>query len=163
MFGKQAPTSSQKLGVNTSTDRTIGTAPAPSPALAGAEVKTEVNTYIAKPASDGTAAVLYNGDRQYARVTLVLETAGPVVVGTKQQLYPVTSGKGERLDTGVPFTFNIAKGDRIWVATTSINRIKVQIGPVPWLEQITGLLGGIVSQVTGVLGGLVSKITGGRQ
>lgn len=138
-----------KLGSNVSTNPTIGTAKDPSPTVAGAELTTETSTFFARPAVNGQPVVIYNADRLYAQVTFTLETAGPVIVGTKQQLYPVTSGKGIALDTGVPMSFMVAKGNRIWVATTSINRIKVTIQPLPWLEQITGLLGRIFSGLIG--------------
>lgn len=130
----------------TSTNRNVGTVQAPSPTVAGAELATEINTYFAKPVTDGQPQVLYNGDRQYALVTLTLETAGPVVVSTKQNIIPVLSGKGALLETNVPLQFYLAKGNRLWVASTSVNRIKVMIQPIPWLEQLAGLLGGILSK-----------------
>jgi len=135
-----------KLGPNTSTNRTVGSVQGPSPTMAGAELTTEVSTFFARPGADSQPVVIYNGDRQSARVILTLETAGPVIVGTKQQLYPITAGKGERLETNVPFAFSISKGNRLWVATTAISRIKVTIEPIPWAEQIVGLL-------TAILGG----------
>lgn len=123
------------------TNRNVGTVQAPSSTIAGAELTTEVYTYFAKPALEGQLPVLYNGDRQYAQVTLTLETAGPVAVSTKQQILPVLSGKGELLETGLPMVFWLSKGNRLWVAATSINRIKVTVQPFPWLEQFAGLLG----------------------
>jgi len=129
-----------KLGPNVSTDRTVGSVSEPSATVAGAELTTETSTFFARPSVDGQPVVLYNGDRKYAQIVLTLETAGPVVIGNKQQLYPITSGKGQRLETGVPFTFTVAKGSRLWIATTSINRLKVTVEPLPWLEQITGIL-----------------------
>ena len=136
-----------KLGANTSTDRTRGTVQAPSASVAGAELATELYTFFARPTTDGQLAVNYNGDRQYAEVFLTLETAGPVAVSTKQQILPVLSGKGQLLETGVPLRFELAKGNRLWVATTSLNRIKVTVQPLPWLEQLAGLLGLIVQGV----------------
>lgn len=137
-----------KLGPNTSTDRNQGSVQAPSATIAGAELSTEIYTFFAKPTTDGQLAVLYNADRQYAQVILTLETAGPVSVGTKQQLLPVLSGKGQLLQTDVPLSFFIAKGNRMWIATTSINRIKVTIQPIPWLEQLTGMLGLVHGKVS---------------
>jgi hypothetical protein len=136
-----------KLGANTSTDRTRGTVQAPSATVAGAELATEISTFFARPTNDGQLAVLYNGDRQYAQVILTLETAGPVAVSTKQQILPVLSGKGSLLETGVPLSFTLAKGNRLWVATTSLNRIKVTVQPLPWMEQFAGLLGLILQGV----------------
>jgi hypothetical protein len=125
------------------TNRNVASVQAPSPTVAGAELHTEIYTYIAKPPVDGQLPVLYNGDRQYAQVILTLETAGPVAVSTKQQILPVLSAKGQLLETGVPLSFFLAKGNRLWVAATSINRIKVTVQPIPWLEQFAGLLGSI--------------------
>lgn len=132
-----------KLG-STSTDRTMGAVQAPSATIAGAELTTEMYTYIAKPPTDGQLQVLYNADRQYVQVVLTLETAGPVAVATKQQMLPVLSGKGQLLETGVPLSFFLSKGNRLWVAATAINRIKVTVQPIPWLEQFAGLLGLLV-------------------
>jgi len=132
-----------KLGPNASTNRNFGSVQAPSATIAGAELGTDVSTYFARPPIDGQLPILYNGDRQYAQVILTLETAGPVAVGTRQQILPVLSGKGMLLETGVPLSFFLAKTNRLWVATTSINRIKVVVQPIPWLEQFAGLLGQI--------------------
>jgi hypothetical protein len=129
-----------KLGGNVSTDRTQGSVQSPSPTIAGAELTTEIYTFFARPSTDGQLPVIYNGDRQAAVVILTLETAGPVAVSTKQQILPTLSGKGQLLETGVPLAFNLSKGNRIWVATTSLNRIKVTIEPKLWLEQFAGLL-----------------------
>lgn len=137
-----------KLGPNLSTDRNMGSVQAPSATVAGAELATEVYTFFARPATDGQLPILYNGDRQYAEVILTLETAGPVAVSTKQQILPVLSGKGQLLETGVPLRFELAKGNRLWVATTSLNRIKVTVQPLPWLEQFAGLLGLILRGVS---------------
>jgi hypothetical protein len=137
-----------KLGPNLSTDRTQGSVQAPSATVAGAELATEIYTFFARPSVDGQLAVLYNGDRQYAQVILTLETAGPVAVSTKQQILPVPSGKGQGLETGVPLAFTLSKGNRLWVATTSLNRVKVTVQPLPWLEQFAGLLGLIVRGVS---------------
>jgi len=139
-----------KLGANTSTDRTVGSVQAPSATVAGAELSTGISTFFARPTTDGQLAVIYNGDRQYAQVILTLETAGPVAISTKQQILPVLSGKGQLLETGVPLAFTLAKGNRLWVATTSLNRIKVTVQPLPWLEQIAGLLGLITSGLSGL-------------
>lgn len=136
-----------KLGPTAgATNRNVGSVQAPSPTIAGAELHTEIYTYFAKPPIDGKTNILYNGDRQYAQVILTLETAGPVAVSTKQNILPTLSGKGALLETNVPLSFFVAKGNRLYVATSSINRIKVTVQPVPWLEQLAGLLGGILTK-----------------
>ena len=140
------PKNMGKLGPNVNTNRNVGSVQAPSASLAGAELTTEIYTFFARPPTDGQLPVLYNGDRQYAQVILTLETAGPVAVSTKQQILPTLSGKGQLLETGVPLSFFLAKGNRIWVSTTSLNRVKVTVQPVPWLEQFAGLLAIIAQQ-----------------
>lgn len=122
------------------TDRTKGSVPAPSSSLNAAELTTEIYSYIAKPSLNGKTPVLYNADRQYAQVIVQLETAGPVSVGTRENLLPVLGGNGILLETGQPFEFFLSKGNRLYIASTSVNRVKVIIQPLPWLEQITGIL-----------------------
>lgn len=117
--------------------RGAAAAPMPSPDNGGGENRAKFYTYFTK---NQPAEVLYNGDRLWAKVTLTLETAGPVCVGDSSAISPVLSGKGMLLETGVPFTFTIAKGTRLYIAATTINRVKVEISPIPWLEQIVGIL-----------------------
>lgn len=102
---------------------------------------TEVFTYNTAVGfiQPGQTPILYNGDRNWAEVTLVLDTAGPVVVGTRADITPIFSGKGWPLTTGEPITFTIAKGTRLYIFSSAVNRVKVQIAPLPWLEQITAL------------------------
>lgn len=119
----------------------------PQPVSGGAQMDrmTEVFTYNTSVGyiQPGQTPILYNGDRNWAQVTLVLDTAGPVVVGTRADLAPIFSGKGWTLTTGEPITFTIAKGNRLYIFSSAVNRVKVQIAPLPWLEQITAALGGI--------------------
>lgn len=125
------------------TNRNIGSVQAPSPNIAGAELTTELSTYIAKPPIDGQLPILYNGDRQFAEVILELQTAGPVFVGTKQQILPLGSCKGQQLFTGQQVRYQLPKGNRLWVATGSISLIAVTIQAYAWLENITGLISSI--------------------
>lgn len=110
------------------------------------------NTAVGSPDPSGATPVLYNGDRNWARVTLTLDTAGPVVVGNRAELGPIFSGRGWTLTTGEPITFTIAKGTRLYILSSSINRVKVEIAPVPWLEQITALSEGILSALRSLIG-----------
>lgn len=117
--------------------RGAAASPIPSPENGSGENRSKFSTYFTK---NQAAEVLYNGDRLWARVTLTLETAGPVCVGDSSAISPVLSGKGMLLETDVPFTFTIAKGTRLYIAATTINRVKVEIAPIPWLEQVVGVL-----------------------
>jgi len=124
-------------------DPTVATAPGPQTEQGRAETRSFIDTYFTK---QGETQIIYNGDRQWARVTLTLETAGPVSVGTSQNIGPALSGKGQLLITNVPTTFTIAKASRLYVVATGVNRIKRTVEPVPWLEQITGLISALLGK-----------------
>lgn len=116
--------------------------------------KTEASTYITKV---GVTDTVYDGSRLWARVTLTLETAGPVSAGTKQNLLPVLGGAGITLDTGVDRVFTISKGNQLFIAANAVSRVKVVIESLPWLEQIAGT----VAQVAGAAMSFVTKYIGG--
>lgn len=117
--------------------------------------QTDIFTYFTK--ADGSTRQLYSGDRLWANVTLTLETAGPVVVGIRENLSPVLSGLGELLTTDLPVTITIARGQRLYIAATSVNRVKVRVSALPWLEQIAGTLTAIAQAATGMVGKLLGK------
>ncbi len=133
-----------------------GTASMPEPqAVTGAGAnRAQIYTYLT--GASGTFP-LYNGDRLWARVTLVLETSGPVAVGTSENITPVLSGKGQLLETDVPMSYTIARGSRIYIAATAVNRVKVTIEALPWLEQITGTLGAIADGLSNLFSRLGPK------
>src|SRR5262245_3660571 len=138
---KTGAVAAAKIGV-VSTEQTVAQAPEPATTAGAGETQTFVDTYFTKvPVVGQPTEIIYNGDRLWARVTLTLETAGPVAVGNMASISPVLSGKGQLLETDVPLSFYIAKGTRLYVAAAGINRIKRVIEPVPWLETITGMLG----------------------
>jgi hypothetical protein len=127
-----------------STDRVIAQAPTPAITTGAAETATFIDTYFTKvPVVGQPTEIVYNGDRLWARVTLTLETAGPVAIGNMASITPVLSGKGQLLETDVPVAMFIAKGTKLYIAAAGINRIKRVIEGVPWLETATGLLGAI--------------------
>jgi len=130
--------------------RAVAQAPEPSPEVGAGNNRLQIFTYFTKATVPGQQpAILYNGDRLWTRLTLTLETAGPVAIGQSSQINPVLSGKGELLATGVPTPITLAKGNMIYIASTSVNRVKVQIEPLPWLEQITATLRQLVSRIAG--------------
>lgn len=110
------------------------------------------NTFVGSPDPSGAMPVLYNGDRNWAQVTLTLDTAGPVVVGNRANLAPIFSGNGWTLTTGEPITFTIAKGTRLYIYSSSVNRVKVEIAPLPWLEQIAAVAEGMLAQLRTITG-----------
>lgn len=128
-------------------DRTQATVTGAKPDLAAGEKRSSISTYFTKPVQIGIpTAILYNGERMWTRLVLTLETAGPVAVGNMSAITPVLSGKGQLLQTNEPTPFTLAKGVRLYIASTSVNRVKVTVEPVPWLEQIVGLLAKFVNR-----------------
>jgi hypothetical protein len=124
----------------------IATAPEPGAGQTSAQTTTEASTYFTK--GDGETHKLYQADRLWVTVTLTLETAGPVSVGFRSAITPVLSGKGQLLATGVPTKFVVAKGNnQLYIASTSVNRVKVTIEPLPWLEQITATARALVDAI----------------
>jgi hypothetical protein len=148
-----APANTSKIG-SMSLDRTKAQSAVPSDMPGASEDKIKIYTYFTKAPPAGPATdILYTGDRMWAKLTLTLETAGPVAVGDAAEITPVLSGKGQLLETGVPLTFDVAKGNRVFIAATSVNRVKVEISPYPWLETITGLAGSLLGAVRGTMTG----------
>jgi hypothetical protein len=143
---------SSKLGPPTSTNRNQATVLAPGATALTAETTSDLSTFLTTAVANGQPQVLYNGDRQQANVTLTLETAGPVTVSTRAALKT-----GHVLQTGVPTTIPVAKGNRLYVAASGINRISVDVVPVPWQEQQAGLL----AQVVAGLGALLNVLARG--
>lgn len=145
----QTPTSVSKIGP-VSTDRAMAQSPQPADTTGGAEHRSFVDTYFTKVPVVGEATdIIYNGDRMWAKVTLTLETAGPVCVGNLSSITPVLSGKGQLLETDVPTIFFIGKGTRLYIAAAGINRVKRIVEPVPWLETIAGLIGSVIGSLRG--------------
>jgi len=119
----------------------------PTPAAQGpGDNRTQIYTYLTKLPTDGASDILYNGDRLWAKITLTLQTAGPVAVGQQSNLRPVLGGQGTLLTPGVPYVVTIGKGTRLYIAANTVNRVAVQVEPFPWLENITGLAGRIAGK-----------------
>jgi hypothetical protein len=119
---------------------------------AGQNNRALVDTYFTKPTATGEGIdTIYTADRLWAKVTLTLETAGPVAVGTMSNIVPVLSGKGQLLQPGVPHEFLIAKGSKLYVASTSVNRISRTIEALPWLEQIAATITAIGQGIMALL------------
>jgi hypothetical protein len=133
-------------------NRNIAQAPTASDNQASVDSRTLISTYFTSLPNVGDATpILYNGDRLWARITVTLETAGPVSVGTMSNLDPVLGGNGTLLTTNAPVVFDISKGTRLYILATGVNRVKLVVAPIPWLEMITGLIakiaGGVVAAV----------------
>jgi len=85
--------------------------------------------------SSEQSQLLYSAEN-WVKITLKLETAGPVAIGTDANIVPVLAGSGVLLDTVDPFVFSLAKGTRVYITSQTVNRVTVIIEPIPWLEQL---------------------------
>jgi hypothetical protein len=133
-----------------SLDHRVAQSPTPSDTTGHAETRINISTYFTSvPGVGDPPAVLYNGDRIWTRVRVTLLTAGPVAVGQLANLFPVLGGAGQLLQPGVPTTFDIAKGNKLYIAANSVNRVSLTVEPYPWLETLTGLLTSLVAAVRG--------------
>jgi hypothetical protein len=104
--------------------------------------RTEISTRFTKETG---STLLYQAEG-WVRVRLMLETAGPVAVGTRDDVAPPLSGKGILLPIDVEITFPMQKGGRIFLAATSVNRVRFIVEPIPWYEQIAAMLGKLVAR-----------------
>lgn len=138
-----------KIGWSGAPNRDVAASSAPKPQAdqGRADTRSKTSTYFTK--ADGETHIIYTGERMWAKITLVLETAGPVAVGTDQKLTPVTSGIGTLLVTNQEFVITIARGTRLYVAAESVNRIRLQIEPLPWMEQIVASLRELAGKALG--------------
>ena len=95
--------------------------------LVGKIQDTDLYTLITKP---GDTELLFSAD-SWTMVQLLLETAGPVAVSTRQAIAPPSSGKGVLLPTGTNtfVAFPLKRGDRLYYVSDSVNRVKVIIQP----------------------------------
>lgn len=153
----KAPEKLEKIGfTDAPLNRTKPSVPQPSTDFGKGDNRTQITTYFTKPDVRPTP-ILYNGDRMWARVTLTLETAGPVAIGNMAEITPVLSGRGQLLPANTPMTFTVAKGTRLYIASTSVNRVKVTIEPMPWLEQLTGLAGQISQNILALFQAFVRR------
>lgn len=85
----------------------------------------------------GKISEVFSAVQAWSRVTFTLETAGPVEVSASQT-WKLGAGQGQTLITNQPVPFNIAKGNKLYIQSGAVNRVRVTIEPIPWLEQITG-------------------------
>lgn len=110
------------------------------PSSKGSETPQQLQTYTTDifsyfTVSSNETQLLYSAEN-WVRIKLTLQTAGPVAVGTKQDIAPVLSGHGVLLDTDIPYEAFLAKGTRFYITSQTVNRVNVQIEPIPWLEQL---------------------------
>jgi hypothetical protein len=122
---------------------------------------TEIYTIFTK--ANGVTELIYSTEI-WIKIKFLLETAGPVAVGTRQELSPVLSGKGVLLATGVELEWVLPKGDRMYWISESINRVKFSTEPISYGDDILTAIGSVrdatksvVSAVLSTAGRIVSK------
>lgn len=103
---------------STPTTRSLPTSPV---------VQANASDFFTTP-TDGTQ-LLYSAD-QWVQVVVTLRTVGPVSCGQNASQVPVQSGKGIALVTNIPVTFTLARGTRLYVASTTVSRLSVVITPI---------------------------------
>ena len=107
--------------------------------------KTITFTRFTQPSSQSELLLSAENESGWTRVILGLETAGPVAVGTSADIVPVTSGRGILLPTTRDVSILLSPGDRLYIASDSINRVRVIAEPIPWLEEMAGTLSEILA------------------
>jgi len=114
-----------------------------APAVPVASGRTEISTVLT--GSVGGSQLLYQAE-SWVRVRLMLETAGPVAIGTREDVSPPLSGKGILLPpNNVEVEFSLAKGNRLFISSTALNRVRFIIEPIPWMEQVSNMVGSILT------------------
>jgi hypothetical protein len=98
--------------------------------------------------ADGQTHLLYTA-QSWVKARLMLENAGPVAIGHDQEITPVLSGRGLLLPTLEWVEFNMTKGSRIFIAAEAINRVKLQIAPVPLAEQLGSWFSAVLNLLMG--------------
>lgn len=95
---------------------------------------TQIYTYFTTP---GNTDLLYaTNETDWQLIRLRLETAGPVAIGTAQEITPVGSGRGTLLPTGLTVDVELPPSSRLYIAADAVNRVAIQIEHNPWLRQI---------------------------
>lgn len=125
-------------GSGAEASRAVAEARVPSPDQRLGNYKTLIQTFFTKP---GVETILYQANVPWARLKILLETAGPVVIGTGPGMAPINSGRGALLRTDEELEFDVAAGNKIFIFSTTANRVRLIVQPLPWQEMI---LGGVV-------------------
>jgi hypothetical protein len=140
-LGRGVP-SAQQAQVRSKTAKEVSEGDAVIPASKG---RAELYTYFTETSG---SFLLYKAE-EWVRVRLLLETNGPVAVGARDDVAPPLSGKGISLPKDVEITFSLARGNRVYIAATAINRVRFIVEPIPWADQIAVMLGSLISVMKG--------------
>jgi len=111
-----------------------------------AKVRTKLFTYVTK--NDGRTYPIYQVDAgTWVEAKLRLESAGPVAVGTDNDLGPTVSGRGWLLAPGETLTITLDPASKLYIVAESVSRVGVVIQSFAWVEEITRLMGGVAVPV----------------
>ena len=83
---------------------------------------------------------------EWTVVSLQLETAGPVIVGTKAELAPISAGKGIYLSTS-PRYFLLGPSERLYTLAGSLNRVSMSTHTLPSFVQVIMKLDEVVTRL----------------
>jgi hypothetical protein len=131
-------------------------APPPSPTVKSTATKTRMSDYFTVP---GDTRLLYTAEG-WVHVRLLLQNAGPVAVGMDQNITPVLSGRGRLLPTGQEIRFNLTRGDRLFIAAESINRVSFTIEPLQPVDRIVVLIESGLGSVRSIASAVLSLLGG---
>lgn len=109
--------------------------------------QTMIYTLQTNPTSGtGTQLVYQTQPDEWIRVTLRLETGGPVVIGHLSNLRPTTSGKGRLLPSDEDIIVDLSPTSKLFIAAEGVERVGVHITSLPGLgmvlDAIMGMGGG---------------------
>jgi hypothetical protein len=93
--------------------------------------KTEIYTVFTD--ASGITRLLYSAPT-WIRVRLTLQTAGPVSVGTREDLGNVLSGQGVLLTTDEEIHWDLDREDRLFWVAESINRVRFSVERIAYGE-----------------------------
>jgi hypothetical protein len=116
-------------------------------------LKTDVYTYLTVP---GPTQLLLSLPH-WSVVTLRLETAGPVSVGTREDLSPVGSGKGRLLPANEDIRIVMVPLTRLYIAADAVQRVAIQVEPYPWLFEILNAVKGVAPALSSMLSRLLGR------
>lgn len=105
----------------------------------------------------GESRSFYTTNR-WIRVTLTLQTAGPVVVATRADVVPVNTGKGASLMPGVPLTMTLPRGSTLYYGCASVQRFSVVVEPIPWANEIAGKIDDVASALGVAARGIIGAL-----
>lgn len=133
--------------------------PAPQTGQQGQELYAGIGNKAYTVLVDSTKTKLLLSVQQWTKVTLRLESAGPVAFGNQEDLFPLASGKGRLLSKDTDVIVTMVPQSRLYIASDSFQRVAVQVEPYPWLWEVYSKLKALAPTI----GSLLSQVLGGRR